>query len=107
MSLRMTVTVKEDITVIRVDGRLAGDGVPELEHACRSARRPLVLELTHLTAADEAGVVAVRRLAAEGVHLLGASPYITLLMSMSAGGPRPPSLAGRREPRSARPRGTE
>lgn len=101
MALRLTVSAREDLTVIRVDGRLAGDGVAELKRAYRTARRPLVLDLTHLATADDAGVLALRRLASEGVHLLGTSPYVALLL----GGGRvnaPPAGAGRRKPRDPR-----
>lgn len=107
MALRLTVTPKEDLTVIRVDGRLIGDGVAELDRACGAARRPLVLDLTHLATADAAAVVTLRRLAGDGAHLLGASPYIALLLSGGTVGPRPPSGPGRRGPKPGRRRPPE
>jgi hypothetical protein len=89
--------------VIRVDGRLVADGVLGLAEACRIARRPLVLDLTHLATTDDAGIVALRRLTSEGVHLLGASPYIGLLLDgqidRSKPRPGPGPGAARRQPR--------
>lgn len=104
MALRLTVMAKEDLTLIRVDGRLAGAGVAELEHTCATAPRPLVLDLTDLLSADEAGLVALRRLAGEGAHLLGGSPYVTLLLSGAPTAPAKTASAQRHQPRSA-PRG--
>lgn len=106
MPLRVTVSAREDLTVIRVDGRLTGDGVAELDRACGAARRPLVLDLTHLTTADGAGVVTLRRLAGEGTHLLGVSPYIALLLGGSVG-TEPAAGHARRAPKPARQRPAE
>jgi hypothetical protein len=102
MPLRVTVSAREDLTVIRVDGRLAGDGVAELERASRSARRPLVLDLAHLATADDAGVLALRRLAREGVHLVGTSPYMGLLLGEGPGEGTPVLPPRRRKPGSLR-----
>ena len=99
MPLRLSVTEKPDLTVVRIDGRLVGDGATQLEHACRAARRPLVLDLTHLATADNTGVVTLRRLAGEGAHLLGVSPYMGLLLEGTVG-PRPP---GRDHPQQPAP----
>ena len=95
LALRVTVKEAVDLTTIRVDGRLRDDGVPELEGACRTARRPLVLDLTYLMGSGDAGVALLRRLAGEGVHLLGASPYIALLLAGT-----PPGLSA--DPRRRR-----
>jgi hypothetical protein len=40
-----------------------------------------VLDLSQVTGASEAGVLLLRRLSDEGIHLLGASPYVTLLLA--------------------------
>lgn len=107
MTLRLTVTAREDLTVIRVDGRLAGDGVLQLEQACQAARRPVVLDLTHLATADDTGVVTLRRLAGDGAHLLGLTPYITLLLGAGGAGPEPPAGSERPGARPARRRPSE
>lgn len=104
--LRLSVTAREDLTVIAVDGRLVGEGALQLEQACRDARRPLVLDLAHLAAADDTGVVTLRRLAREGAHLLGASPYMALLLDETVAAPKPPASTGRRVSRPIRRRPT-
>lgn len=84
MALRVTVVVAPDLTIIRVDGRLAGRGPGELERECRAARRPVVLDLTQLTGLDHAGCQLLRQLADEGLHVVGASPYIAMLLAAPA-----------------------
>lgn len=106
MTLRLTVTAREDLTVIRVDGRLAGDGVLQLEQACQAARRPVVLDLTHLATADDTGVVTLRRLAGDGVHLLGLTPYMAQLLGGGAEHPKAPAAPERPRSRSGRGRPT-
>jgi hypothetical protein len=96
MALRVTVLEAADLTVIRVDGRLADEGVAELEVACRRAKRPTVLDLTNLVTADDTGVLLLRRLVGEGLHLLGASPYAALLLNAE-----PPSAANTGTPKRA------
>jgi hypothetical protein len=81
----VTVTEAVDLTIVRVDGRLTDDGAAELDG--RGAGRPPVLDLTNLTGGSGAGIILLWRLAAEGVHLLGASPYVTLLLMADAPGP--------------------
>jgi len=98
LALRLTVAEAADLTAIRVDGRLANDGVAELDGVCRTARRPLVLDLTHLTGGSDAGVALLRRLAGEGVHLLGASPYVALLLACATPGPPAVPPDRRRQP---------
>ena len=87
MALRVTITESEDLTVIRVDGRLSGDGVSELDAVCRAARRPVAVDLANLTQADEAGVALLRWLDGAGIHVLGVSPYIALRLSSAAEAP--------------------
>jgi hypothetical protein len=98
MALRVTVLETADLTVIRVDGRLADEGVAELEVACRRAKRPTVLDLTNLVTADDTGVLLLRRLVGEGLHLLGASPFAALLLNAQPprGGPAGPIARRRR-----------
>jgi hypothetical protein len=80
MAFRLSVNQAPDLTTIGVAGRLDGDAVVILGEACGGARRPLVLDLSDLTNASNAGVLLLRRLASEGVHLLGASRYVRLLL---------------------------
>jgi hypothetical protein len=80
MAFRLIVSDRPDLSTIQVVGRLRDDGVALLGDACARARRPLVLDLSELTSASDAGVLLLARLAGEGVHLLGASQYVRLLL---------------------------
>ena len=114
MSFRLIVSEASDLTTIRVAGRLRDDAMTVLGDACVGARRPLVLDLSELTSASDAGVLLLLRLTGEGVHLLGASHYLRLLLERAADTPSTPApgrkgspsatapAAGRR-PRRARP----
>jgi hypothetical protein len=82
MALRVSVTAAPDITIIGVNGRLAGDGAAELERECRAARRPIVLDLTHLTGLDDSGCRLLHLLTGEGLHVVGASPYVAMLLAI-------------------------
>jgi hypothetical protein len=109
MAFRLSVNQAPDLTTIGVAGRLGDDAVVILGEACGGARRPLVLDLSNLTNASDAGVLLLRRLAGEGVHLLGASRYMKLLLedapesgasrSRWQPGPPPPQASGRRQRR--------
>jgi hypothetical protein len=81
MIFRLIVSEASDLTTIRAVGRLGDEAVPLLSDACSEARRPLVLDLSDLTSASDAGVLLLRRLADEGLHLLGASRYLALLLA--------------------------
>jgi hypothetical protein len=81
MAFRLIVSELPDLTTMRVAGRLGDDAVAALNDACEHARRPLVLDLSQLTGASDAAVVLLRRLTGEGIHLLGASQYVTLLLT--------------------------
>jgi hypothetical protein len=101
---RLIVTDAPDLTTVRVAGRLRDDGVALLDDTCDGARRPLVLDLSEMTSASEAGVRLLRRLAGEGVHILGASHYVRLLLERADPAPIPHPLRKRRGPRAPRPR---
>jgi hypothetical protein len=108
MVFRLIVSEAADLTTIGVVGRLGDDAVVILGDACGEARRPLVLDLSDLTSASDAGVLLLRRLTGEGVHLLGASRYMRLLLDLALDRDVPTSrrrpshpapLAGRRRQR--------
>jgi hypothetical protein len=58
----------------------------------------LVLDLSQVTGASDAAVRLLRRLTGEGIHLLGASQYVTLLLTAE----EPPAVA-RPQPPGCRP----
>ena len=100
MAFRLTVSEMPDLTTMRLAGRLGDDAVVALNDACDGARRPLVLDLSQVTGASDAAVLLLRRLTGEGIHLLGASQYVTLLLTAE----EPPAVA-RPQPRGRRPQG--
>jgi hypothetical protein len=115
MSFRLIVSEALDLTTIRVAGRLREDAVTLLSDACGGARRPLVLDLSELTSASDAGMLLLHRLVGEGIHLLGMSHYMRLLLECavdtpgvpvprSRRGPSATEAAGGRRPRRVRPR---
>ena len=98
MAFRLTVSELPDLTTMHLAGRLGDDAVATLNDACDGARRPLVLDLSQVTGASDAAVLLLRRLTGDGVHLLGASQYVTLLLTTE----EPPAVA-RPQPRGRRP----
>jgi hypothetical protein len=87
MAFRLIVSEAADLTTILVAGFLRDDAVTVLGDTCAGAGRPLVLDLSDLTSASEAGVLLLRRLASEGIHVLGASHYMRLLLERAANVP--------------------
>jgi len=86
MTLRITVSEPGPPTTVKVDGRLTGDQVPELQQVCAEIEGALVLDLTDLNFADRQGVKALHELQAKGADLIGVSQFIGLLLERSSQG---------------------
>ena len=69
--------------VLRLEGWLEGESIAELERVLNGGAGPLRLDLTELRSADSAGVDALRALSAAGASIVGATPYISLLLGTS------------------------
>lgn len=80
MAIRITKTVVDCQTVLKVDGWLKADDVEELSRACRSVEGATALDLSELQSADRDGVVVLRELVSLGVDVCNASPYMELLL---------------------------
>jgi hypothetical protein len=82
--LRITrINPGERPAVLRLEGRLSGPWVPELERVVRlssDAIMPALLDLGAMSFADPPGVTLLRRLAREGTELRGASPFVARLL---------------------------
>jgi ABC-type transporter Mla MlaB component len=65
---------------LRLEGWLEGEAVAELEKVVSEGSGPLRLDLSELRSADRAGIAALRAIRAAGAALVGASPYIKLLL---------------------------
>ena len=79
--VRITKTVKDSIVTIKVDGRLVSGGTEDLVAACEGHRGPMVVDLSDLHFADDAGVGALRKLNAQGARIVGARPYLSLQLA--------------------------
>lgn len=79
--LRITKTLKDSIVTIKVDGRLVSGGTETLVEACDGHLGPLVVDLSDLHFADDAGVGALRKLKAQGARIVGARPYLSLQLA--------------------------
>jgi len=65
---------------MRLEGWLEGEAVAELERVVNGGSGPLRLDLSELRSADTAGLAALRAQRASGAAIVGASPYIRLLL---------------------------
>lgn len=85
MTLRIVATGLMPPVTVKLDGRLTGEEVPELRRVCEGVKERLVLDLSDLQSADRQGVSALKELWGQGAGLIGASPYVELLLG---GGPQ-------------------
>ncbi len=80
MTLYIACESDSDVRVVRLEGWLEGEAVAELERVVSEGSGALRLDLSELRSADTAGLAALRALRAAGASLVGASPYIKLLL---------------------------
>src|SRR5436190_7906978 len=66
--------------IVRIEGWLEGEAVDELERVIGGGSGALRLDLSELRSADKAGLAALRAHRAAGASIVGASPYIRLLL---------------------------
>jgi hypothetical protein len=78
--VRISTRKEREKTIIQIDGVLRDDGVAELEKVVGAEKPPLVLDLSNLQNVDPPGAVVIITMNKNGVELLGASPYIQLLL---------------------------
>jgi hypothetical protein len=71
-------------TTLKLDGTLTGVEGPELQRACGGIKGRLTLDLTDLRSVDRQGAGVLRELRAQGAEIVGASPYIQLLLRRAA-----------------------
>jgi hypothetical protein len=65
-------------TLLRVDGRLDGDSLSDLEGCCREARPPLTLDIEGVLWIDDRATAYLQQLIADGTHVTNPSPYVAL-----------------------------
>ena len=76
--IRITTTVNDSVLTIKLDGRLVSGETVILVEACDSHRGALVVDLSDLHFADDAGVGVLRELQAQGARIVNARPYLSL-----------------------------
>jgi len=81
MTLQISAIGPDPAPSFKLAGRLTAEEVPELLHVCAGPRQKVVLDLTDLHFADRQGVGVLRELRAHGADLVGASPYLLLLLA--------------------------
>lgn len=82
--LRITqVSEDSDSVCLKVEGRVIGDWVSELDRACGSClsqRRQITLDVSDVTYIDRRGVETLKRILGERVRLTGANLLVQALM---------------------------
>ena len=78
MTLRITPVPTDDPGILRLEGRLRAEEVPELERSAAAGIR--ALDLSDLLSADEEGLAAIRRLRDRGVEIRNPSHYLAMLL---------------------------
>ncbi len=81
MAIRIDIDSEGPVVVLQVAGRLAGPAVNELANVCEPIEGNVVLELSMLRFADEAGVELLRSLRKEGAEIRGGSAFIKILIN--------------------------
>ncbi len=84
--LRITPMSDDGHTVhLKVEGRVVGDWVPELDQVCGSClsqKKKVVLDFTEVTFMDRRGVNVLKGLLRERVQITGASLIIQALLGL-------------------------
>ncbi|HZP40747.1 MAG TPA: hypothetical protein VFD84_04450 [Candidatus Binatia bacterium] len=73
-------TSRTKTVIVRVDGELVGEATRELRRLCHNPKGRLRVDLRDLRRADDAGIAAIHELEDAGAEVIGASPYIALLL---------------------------
>ena len=87
--IRITTTEEASRTVIAIEGQLIRDAIDIVETCCADAEancKPVHLYLRDVTIVDRDGQLALRRLAAKGVHLEAKGIYTSYLVEAATAG---------------------
>jgi hypothetical protein len=85
MALRIASQIVGNEHVVALHGWLNRAELAEFENACAANPLPLCLDLKQLAGADPEGIIALKGLRAKGARIIGASPYIKLLLDGASG----------------------
>jgi anti-anti-sigma regulatory factor len=79
--LRIEIADDGPTPVVRVAGRLSGDAVDQVARASDRIGGSLVLDLSEVLSADDAGISLLRALRTGGAEVRGLSPYLEMLLN--------------------------
>jgi hypothetical protein len=79
MTLRITPVSSDEGRTVRLEGRLRGEEVRELEWSVEAGVR--ALDLRDLSSADCEGLAALRRLRDRGIEIRNASHHLAMLLA--------------------------
>jgi hypothetical protein len=85
MDIRIDHISEGSETIIRIAGRLSGTAIEQLKKVCDPIEDPFVIDLSYLLFADDKGIDAIRGMADNGAQVLGASPFVQLLLGNAPG----------------------
>jgi ABC-type transporter Mla MlaB component len=80
MTIYIACSSDSGTRTVRIEGWLEGEAVAELERFIEGGSGALRLDLSELRSADTAGLTVLRAHRAAGASIVGASPYIKLLL---------------------------
>jgi hypothetical protein len=80
MTIYIGCSSDSGIRVVRLEGWLEGEAVAVLERVIEGGSGALRLDLSELRSADKAGLTVLRAHREAGASIVGASPYIKLLL---------------------------
>ena len=78
VDLWVGVENRDGVSEMRLEGRLAGEAISELEALASKLERPIRIDLSQLLSADEAGLALLRARRKAGDELVGVRPLIQL-----------------------------
>lgn len=81
MAFRITRVPGDGGDRVEIAGRLASEGLGELQQVLDAATPPLSIDLGELRSADAAALSVLRRLESDDVRLVRASPYLRMLLA--------------------------
>ncbi len=85
MTLRIFAEAQDRRAVISLHGWLSAAEVSEVERVADEAQAPVTIDLAQLVGVDADGLQALRRQQERGARLVGASPFVELLLERTPG----------------------
>jgi anti-anti-sigma regulatory factor len=78
--IRVTSKRSGSKSIVQIDGALRSEFLEELGRAVADVEPPVTLDLSHLQSVDSESTEALVEMAKDSAEVIGASPYIRLLL---------------------------